>query len=128
MSNNVLDSCCQMEISYEFLDVRNHPTPKDLEQNMSKELVEVYLKTCTPIERTLFGRDKPLKGPNNLWIHPDDRSDCCELRLTSVKTEAVQALTHQGILKIGQEMEEKINEKTKRLIEKAVADTEEFVR
>lgn len=128
MSNDVLDSCCQMEIPFEFLDVGNHPTPSDLLKNMSKELVEVYLRTCTPIERTLFGRDKKLKGPGNLWINPEDRSDCRKAQLTPVKTESLQALTHQGILEIGKQIEEKMNEQTKQMIAKAVADTEEAAK
>lgn len=126
MSKNVFDSCCQMEIPFEFLDVHNHPTPTDLQRNMSKELVEVYLQTCSPIERTLFGRDKALKGPGKLWINPDDRSSFNKKRLTPIKTENVQALTHQGILEIGKQIEEKINEKTEQIIDKAVADAEEL--
>lgn len=128
MSRNVFDSCRQMEIPYEYLDVQNHPTPSDLQRNMSKELVEVYLKTCSPIERTLFGRDKALEGPDNLWINPEDRLGCNKIRLTPINTEGLQALTHQGILGIGKQIEEKMNRQTKQMIEKAVADTEELAK
>ena len=127
-NNNVWDSCCQMEIPYEYLNVRNHPTPSDLQRNMSKELVDVYLKTCSPIERTLFGCDKALKGPGNLWINPNDRSGCNNIQLTQAKTEDLQAMTHQEILNIGEQIEEKMNEQTKRMIEKAVAEAEELAK
>lgn len=128
MFNSVPDSCCQTEIPREFLDVRNHPTPTDLERNISKELVEVYLKTCTPIERTLFGRDKPLKGPGSLWISPDDRLAGNQVRLTPLKTESAQALTHLGILKIGKLLEEKVEKQNRNLMTKAVAEAEELAK
>lgn len=128
MSDNVLDSCRQIEIPCECLDVRNHPTPTDLERNISKELVEVHLKNCTPIEKSLLGRDKPLKGPGSLWISPDDRLSCNQVRLTPSKAESVQALTHQGILEIGKRLEEKLEEKNLELTKEAVAEAEELAK
>lgn len=128
MPNTVQNSCCQMEIPFEFLDVQNHPTPRDLERNMSKKLVDVYLETCTPIERTLFGRDKTLKGPEKLWINPDDRSDGNETRLTPIRTESVQALTHQGILEIGKQIEEKMFHQSQKIIGEAVVEAEELAK
>lgn len=95
---------------------------------MNEKLVDVYLKTCTPIERTLFGRDKTLKGPEKLWINPDDRSDGNETRLTPMRTESVQALTHQGILKIGNQIEEKMFLQSQKLIGEAVAEAEELAK
>lgn len=91
---------------------------------MSKELVDIYLKTCTPIERVLFGRDKPLKGPSKLWISPADHSDGNMTRLTPMRTESVQALTHHGILEIGKRIEEKLLTENKKAIAEAVADVE----
>lgn len=91
---------------------------------MSKELVDIYLKTCTPIERVLFGRDKPLKGPSKLWISPEDHSGGNMIRLTPMRTESVQALTHHGILEIGKQIEEKIHANNKKAIAEAVADAE----
>lgn len=113
-----------MEIPSDFLDVRSHPTPADLERNMGKELVDIYLKTCTPIERVLFGRDKPLKGPSKLWISPEDHLDGRKVRLTPMRTESVQALTHHGILEIGKQIEEKILVENKNAIAEAIADAE----
>lgn len=113
-----------MDIPYEFLDVKNHPTPTDLRKNISRELVEVFFKTCTPIERTLFGKDKPLKGPGNIWINPDDRGDG-KVKLTPLRTEKMQALTHQGILEIGMQISVKMDEKNQKLIDEAIQETEE---
>lgn len=128
MSHHVLDSCSQMEIPSEFLDIRNHPTSSDLERNMGKDLLEVYLKTCTPFERTLLGRDKPLKGPGQLWIDPDDRMEGSQVRFTPMRTEKVQALTHLGILEIGKQIEGKMEEKNKKRIAEAIADDEELAK
>lgn len=120
------DSCCQMEIPYDMLNVHNHPTVTDLERNMGKNLTDVYLKTCTPIERTLFGRDKPLKGPEKLWINPADRLSGDKVHLTPLFTESLQAFTHQGILEIGRKLEQKFDEHNQLIIEKAVAEAEEL--
>lgn len=128
MMKNVQDSCCQSELPLELLDARNHPTPKDLERNMGTDLTEVYLKTCTPIERALFGRDKPLRGPGNLWINPEDRSSGKQLLLTPERTASVQALTHQGILSIGEKIERKIDEERRGVILKAVAEAREIAK
>jgi hypothetical protein len=128
MSKKVSDSCRQMEIPSEFLDVENHPTPSDLAKNMSKELVDVYLKTSTPVEKTLFGQDAPLKGPGEMWINPEDRLDGNSVRLTPIKTENIQALTHQGILEIGQRIERQMEEQTQKTVEAAVAESEEFLK
>jgi hypothetical protein len=127
MPENVPDCCCQMEIPFEFLDVKNHPTPTDLERNVSRDLVDVYLKTCTSVERALFGRDKPLKGPGELWIDPNDRGDG-KAKMTPLRTEKIQALTHQGILEIGKKIEVKMSEENKKLVEKAVQEAEELAK
>lgn len=128
MPENVPDCCCQTEIPYKYLDVENHPTPTDLERNMSRELIDVYLKTCTPIEKVLFGRDKPLKGPEGeLWIDPNNRGDG-KVKLTPMRMEKIQALTHQGILEIGKQIEVKMSEANKKLVEKAVQEAEELAK
>ena len=125
---NLLDSCCQSKIPLEYLDVKNHPTPSDLERNMGKALTDVYLKTCTPFERTLFGRDKPLKGPDNLWISLEDQGNGKKVCLTPLRTESVQALTHQGILEIGKRLEEKLEDEKLMVIRKAVAEAEKLAK
>lgn len=128
MSKRVMDSCCQLEIPFEYLDVEHHPTPSHLERNISKELVDVYLKTCTPIERVLFGRDKRLKGSGSFWINPEDRLKGQQLRMTPESTEGVQALTHRGILEIGEQIERKMEDSNRKLVDKAVEEMEELAK
>ena len=115
-----------MEISLELLDLESLPTVTDLERNMGKKLVDVYLKTCTPIERTLLGRDKPLKGPGKLWINPEDRLGEETAQLTPLPTVKLQAMTHQEILRMGMKFEEKFEEQNRQTIAKAVAEAEEL--
>ncbi|CAO1414677.1 unnamed protein product [Diamesa serratosioi] len=124
MQKVIPDSCCQFEIPYEL--IRDHPTPTDISKNISKELVDVFLKTCTPIEKALFGRDKPLKGPDKLWIDPKDRCNDEKVKFTPLKTDCLQALTHQGILEIGKKFEAKIEERHSMKIAKAVKEAENF--
>lgn len=124
MQKIIPDSCCQFEITYDLI-IRDHPTPTDISKNISKELVDVFLSTCTPIEKALFGRDKPLKGPDKLWIDPKDRCNA-KLKLTPLKTDCLQALTHQGILEIGKQFEGKIEERNLIKIANAVEEAENF--
>lgn len=114
-----------MDIPYSMLDVHNHPTVTDLQRNMGESLTDVYLKTCTPIERTLFGRDKPLKGPGKLQTNTD-RLKGDKFHSTPLFTESLQALTHQGILEIGKKLEREFDEQNQLTIEKAVAEAEEL--
>jgi hypothetical protein len=129
MPETVPDSCFQREIPYEMLDLANHPTPADLEKNMGKELTEMFLKTCSPFERVLFGRDKPLKGPpSDLWISPEEYGNSCSIKKTPIKSiDCLQALTHQGILEIGEKLEEKIEEARMLENEKIIKETQEFM-
>ena len=124
MQKVIPDSCCQFEIPFEL--IKDHPTPTDLKKNISKELVDVYLATCTPIEKVLFGRDKPLKGPDKLWIDPKDRCGDEKVKFTPLKTDCLQALTHQGILEIGKQFEAKIEERNSNRIARAVKEAEMF--
>ncbi|CAO1399367.1 unnamed protein product [Diamesa hyperborea] len=124
MQKVIPDSCCQFEITFEL--IKDHPTPTDLKKNISKELVDVFLNTCTPIEKVLFGRDKPLKGPDKLWIDPKDRCGDEKVKFTPLKTDCLQALTHQGILEIGKQFEERIEERNSKRIAKAVKEAEKF--
>lgn len=124
MPKVIPDSCCQFEIPFEL--IKDHPTPTDISKNISKELVDVFLQTCTPIEKVLFGRDKPLKGPDKLWIDPKDRCGDEKVKFTPLKTDCLQALTHQGILEIGKQFEAKIEQRNSKRIAKAVKEAEKL--
>lgn len=134
MSKTVFDCCLQDEIPFELLDITNHLTPSELEKRLGKDLAEVFLKTCKPIEKILFGRDKPLKGPEGkMWINPEDRVDDRRVKITrapnspsSSYTDCLQALTHHGILEIGKKYEEKMAEMNRRAMKDAVKNAEEL--
>lgn len=132
MSKELWDSCLQQEIPYEMLDLANHPTPTDLEKRLGKELTEAFLQQCTPFEKVLFGTDKPLKGPGNkkMWIDPKDRADGNKLSITEVplKTDCLQALTHRGILEIGEQVEKMLAERNAKDIESAVKEAMDVAR
>lgn len=126
MSKFVPDSCCQVEIPREFLDFASLTTVTDLEKNMGEGLVDVYLKTCSPIELVLLGRDKSLKGPGKLWIDPENRSSGQKVQLTPLWSETVQALTHHEILDIGRKFEDKLNDENAKTVEAAVDEAEKL--
>lgn len=131
---SVYDCCLQEEIPFELLDLANHPTPSDLERKLGKDLADVFLKTCTPLQKILFGRDKPLKGPEKrMWINPEDRLNGNKVKITEAPpsqsasyTDCIQALTHMGILEVGKKYEAKLAELNRRAIDEAVQETEEL--
>ncbi|CRK92940.1 CLUMA_CG006624, isoform A [Clunio marinus] len=124
MSRHILDSCCQSEIPYDYLDVENHPTASQLEKNIGKDLTEIYFSKCTPIEKVLFGRSKQLEGPGDLWNDPEDR----HLRMIPTHSEKMKALTHVGVLEIGRKIEEKNDLEQEKRISEAIYGTEELAR
>lgn len=122
----VFDSCCQREIPFKILRINDQITPTDLKRNLGNEnIVDVYSRTCTPIQRKLIGCDSKLKGPGNLWIDPNGGT---KRQLTPINVEKVQALTHQAILQIGEEIETKIDMKNTKLAEKIIEETLEFAK
>ncbi|KAG5680624.1 hypothetical protein PVAND_010118 [Polypedilum vanderplanki] len=135
MSESIWDECLHCSIPIEMLDLANHPTPSDLEKRMGAEFVDMFFKTCSPIEKVLFGRDKPLKGPDEkkLWINPADKlkaSGCGGVYITEQvsRTDCLQALTHRGIMEIGEKIEAKITAEHENTVAEAVKETEELER
>lgn len=122
----VFDSCCQRIIPYEYLKVNDQITPTILEKNLgNKNFIDVYCQSCKPIQKILIGCDSKLKGPKNLWIDPNNN----KIQFTPVNDiQKVQALTHQTILKIGEEIEEKIANQNSKLTEKAIQEVHEFAK
>lgn len=130
------DSCRQRSIPPDFLRIFEQLTPTDLKRNLANEdFIEVYARTCTPIQATLFGSGKPLQGPKSaLWIDPKDRNFDEDgqgrgVKLTPVvNAEKVQALTHHGILRIGEQIEQRIDAENLKLIEKTIEETLEVAK
>lgn len=68
-----------------------------------------------------------MKGPGSeLWINPNDRID--GQALITPKVEKIQALTHQGILEIGKQIEVKMTEENRKVLEKTVQEAEELAK
>lgn len=132
MSKNIWDSCFQQEISYNPLNFSKQPTQTDLEKRLGKELTEVFFQTCKPIDKIFFGRDKPLKGPGDkkMWINPKDRLDGERIQITEqpLKTDCLQALTHRGILEIGEKAEKIVLERNKNFLEAKIKEAEDIAR
>lgn len=124
--------------SRDFLRISEQLTPTDLRRNLgnNEDFIEIYSRTCTPIQATLFGSDEPLKGPQgDLWIDPIDRNVDDEqgrrggAKLTPVvNAEKVQALTHHGILRIGEELERKIDVENSKLFERTIDEALEVAK
>jgi len=134
MSRTFYDPCMQFTIpdDFDYFDFRNYPTQSDLRRNMGEEMTKVYLETCSPIEKTLFGHDKPLSGPQEpMWINPDDRLgvDDNGVRLTPApNVECLQALTHRRIMAIGAEYEKKLEAKQQQLVQQACAKNVDCIK
>lgn len=132
MSKDIWDSCFQQKISYDSNNFPRQPTQSDLEKRLGKELTEVFFQTCKPIDKILLGRDKPLKGPEGkkMWINPSDRLDGEKVQITEQpsKIDCLQALTHRGILEIGEKAEQIVVQRHKNVIEARVKEAEDIAR
>lgn len=113
----VLDSCFQREIPYDMLDLANYQTPSELKKNVGKNLTEMFFKTCSPFERVLYGLP-----PLNC-----DGTSCARNKMPIKSADDIQALTHQGILEIGEQLEKKFEQVRKEENEKAMQEMKEFL-
>jgi hypothetical protein len=135
MPGSIWDECLHDTLDLKMLDLKNNPTPSDLEKRLGREFIDVFFKTCTPIEKILFGRDRPLTGPadRQMWINPADRIEMtrCDgicIREQPCETDCLQALSHRGILEIGEKIEAQIAAEHKLAVSAAVRETEELER
>lgn len=76
---------------------------------LGESLTDVVLHTMTPKAQELMGVTQALSSPPQvLWISPDDRLHG-ELVLKAPRNvEHLQAFTHQTIMRLGQEIEAKV--------------------
>ncbi|XP_030761525.1 uncharacterized protein LOC115886491 [Sitophilus oryzae] len=84
------------------------PKMSEVESNLGVQASKVILAQCECALRSDFGLNNPLKGPlGDLWVSPSDLL-IGKLALKPPFTpKCLQALTHQGIIEIGLELEKK---------------------
>ncbi|CAH1126854.1 unnamed protein product [Ceutorhynchus assimilis] len=91
-----------------LLQSKGAPKLSDVKKNLGEVAAQVVYDQCQNSLKEDFGLTPPLKGPGEiLWISPSDLL-VGKLALKPPFTpKCLQALTHQGILEIGKELEDK---------------------
>lgn len=135
MSTEILDCCLQKNLMptihrrQQLLHTRCLPTQIEVRQKLGDDLANVIFQTMNPIEKHLMGIKNPLNGPpEQLWIAPNDRLEGHVNLTAPPNDEVLRALTHEKILEIGCDMENRLAKHEQFKIETAVKQAVEFER
>ena len=118
----------------EYLARRTHllqnkqlPSQDEVMKNLGNELGKTILNTLTPKAKELMGVAKPLStAPDNLWISPTDHLEG-DIRLKPMpNTKCVKSMTHEFVMKVGEEMVTKLKNETNALIAQALEENTKF--
>ncbi|XP_050304906.1 uncharacterized protein LOC126742308 [Anthonomus grandis grandis] len=87
------------------------PKLSDAKRNLGDTLAKVVFDQCEDALREDFGLKTPLHGPGNvLWVSPSDLLIGKVALKPPFTPKCLQALTHKGILEIGEGLEKKFKE------------------
>jgi len=130
-----MDNCKQNDIDFlpyinrrqDLLENYEVPLQSEMASQLGEPLANVVNSTMTDVGKILMGTFDNLKGPpRDLWISPSDHL-IGKVRLTSPYSDKLlKALTHQTIIELGMETEEKIKNEMEATIEKVKAETSNF--
>lgn len=97
-------------------------TQSELYASVGKSLGKIIINNMPLLSKELMGATDPLNGPNEtLRMHPDNR-----LSEKLCLTETTKALTHEGVMDIGAEIEAEFKEEWLRRLQRALDETSEF--
>ncbi|KAF5307933.1 hypothetical protein FQR65_LT06500 [Abscondita terminalis] len=123
-----------MEKSDHFYRRKKHmnpliaPTITEVKDELGDKLAEVFFATCPESLRSLVGLEPLLNGTTgDLWMSPSDVL-IGRVCLTPPFTEkCTKALTHQGILLIGEDIEQKLKNETELQRQRGLFEQEEVL-
>ncbi|KAB0794292.1 hypothetical protein PPYR_11131 [Photinus pyralis] len=105
------------------------PTISQVKNELGNDLAEMIFSTCPKSVQPVLGLAPPLKGPgDDLWTSPSDillGKVCLKPPLTG---KCMKALTHQGILVIGQDIEMKFWNEAELDKKKELREQEEILK
>ncbi|XP_019771879.1 uncharacterized protein LOC109545555 [Dendroctonus ponderosae] len=94
-----------------LLKSKESPKLSDAKKNLGDTLSQVVFEQCEDALKEGFGLKNPLQGPGDiLWISPSDLLIGKIALKPPFTPKCLQALTHKGILEIGQELERKFRQ------------------
>ncbi|KAK4876241.1 hypothetical protein RN001_012663 [Aquatica leii] len=104
------------------------PTISEVKAELGTNLADMFFKTCAESIKPLLGLTPLLSGPTGeLWMSPSDvliGKVCLKPPLTG---KYMKALTHQGVLLIGGDIEKKVMNEAEMAKQKALKDQEETI-
>ncbi|XP_014289663.1 uncharacterized protein C6orf163 homolog [Halyomorpha halys] len=111
--------------------LKNHQLPDidEVRLSVGYQLADIFFSQASDGIKRCVGYDKKLEGPKEqLWISPSDQLMGKVVLTEPYPRQEVQAMTHQNILEIGENLEKKFERTRKAAIEAALKKKEEEVR
>lgn len=82
------------------------PTITEIKNSLGQPFTEVFFEQCPGALRCYLGLEPPLEGPGNtLWQSPSDILLGKVVLKPPITSKCIKALTHEGILEIGRDVE-----------------------
>lgn len=119
------------EIKYdrrsELLRTHTVPMLQETQQFLGHTLGNIVLHTMSPVAQRLMGVTKPLSTPpEHMWIAPQNHLDGNVVLTQPPSNDCLKAFTHQTIIRLGADIEQKVQHERAIAIEQAITETELF--
>lgn len=112
-----------------LLQANDVPGQHETTDNLGEALGKTILKTMSPVAQRLMGVTEPLStAPSQMWVDPNDLLKGDVVVRPPTTAACLKAFTHQKILDIGTDIEQKVQHETATLVDNAIGDTAEFER
>lgn len=112
-----------------LLKTNDVPGQHETTDSLGETLGKTVLKTMSPVAQDLMGVKKPLStAPSQMWVDPNDLLNGNVVIRPPTTSACLKAFTHQKILELGMDIEQKIQHETAVLVDHAIGDTTEFER
>ncbi|XP_054284229.1 uncharacterized protein LOC129001084 [Macrosteles quadrilineatus] len=112
-----------------LMKAKQYPMKSAIQKNLGGPLSEVFFSNLTPVQQDHVGYTPKLHGPGeDFWVSPSDILLGQVVVKPPFSCRIKQALTHQGILEIGSQIEKKVIRAHKKDMEAALKKKEHEMR
>ncbi|KAG8293650.1 uncharacterized protein LOC124365203 [Homalodisca vitripennis] len=112
-----------------LMKAQKYPMVSAIKQNLGGPLSEVFFSFLTHQQQDFIGYTPKLKGPGEeTWVSPSDILQNHVVLTPPYTNRLKQAMTHQGIMKLGQEVEAKLIKKYEDEIREEYIEKEKVLR
>nr|CAD7441203.1 unnamed protein product [Timema bartmani] len=107
----------------QLLQEKGIPTQAEVRNQLGSPLAEIFFCSLTEEEKVLMGVSPRLDGPEDpLWVDPNEVLMGNLVKSPPITSRHIQALTHVGIMEIGEQTIENYEKEMARSKEEAVAE------